>query len=94
MKHLFSDKVQGEWHLVSAPPIGTMDLLLSVNHMSRHPVDLELIGNLRLQSSQFGPELILIGSHPSLQSYKFIVDTAASSILHPSHASINRVSFL
>ena len=78
----------------SAPPINTIDLLLGVDHVSLHPVDLELIGNLRLQSSQFGPELILIGSHPSLQSCKFTVDTAASSILHSSHASINRVSFL
>ena len=76
--------------MVSAPPIGTIDLLLAVDHMSLHPVDTERIGNLRLQSSPFGPELILIGSHPSLQICKVTINTAASSILHSSHASVKK----
>ena len=38
-------------HWYDAPPIGTIDLFLGFDHMSLHPVDLEHIGNLRLQFS-------------------------------------------
>ena len=92
VQHLFSGKVQEKWDLVSNRPSGAIDLLVGVDHLGLHPIDLERIDNLRIQSSPFGPDLILVGSHPTFKSCSITWNKDASQILHSHHASVNRVS--
>ena len=56
---LFSSKVQKKLDLVADGPPGAIDLLVGVDHLGLLPIDLERIYNLRIQSSPFGPDLLL-----------------------------------
>ena len=48
VKHLFSKSIQDQWINVSSRPTGSIDLLLGVDYLRLHPVDLERQENLRI----------------------------------------------
>ena len=92
VKHLFSDSVQEEWAYVSSRPTGSVDLLVGLDYLCLHPVDLEKHENLRVVQSQFANSLILVGSHPLLKSANIRLNEDVAAIRHYAHASVNRVS--
>ena len=92
VKHLFSKSIQDQWTDISSRPTGSIDLLLGVDHLRLHPVDLERQENLRIVSSPFGKGLILAGSHPCLKSSNLRLSEDVAAIRHYAHASVNRVS--
>ena len=92
VQHLFSSQVQKKWDSITDRPAGAIDLLVGADHLGLHPIDFERVANLRILSSSFGSDLILVGSHPSLKSCAVTFSEDASSILHSHHASVNRIS--
>ena len=94
LKHLSSNQIQQQWNLVTTRPVGAIDLLLGADYTGLHPIDIERAGNMRVLSSMFGPELILVGSDPSLKISGTTLVKNASLISQSAKASINRVSAL
>ena len=94
LKNLFSSQIQQQCNLVATRPVGAIDLLLGAGYTGLHPIDIERAGNIRVLSSVFGPELILVGSDPSLKISGTTSVKNALSISQSVKASINRVSAL
>ena len=90
VKHLFSKAIQDQWECVSSRPMGSVDLLIGLDYLSLHPVDVERLDNLRVVSSPFEKGLILAGYHPSLKSSRPRLNEDVAAISHS--ATINRVS--
>ena len=94
LKNLFSSQIQQQCNLVTTRPVGVIDLLLGADYTGLHPIDIERTGNMRVLSSMFGPELILVGSDPSLKISGTTLVKNASLISQSTKASINMVSAL
>ena len=88
VKSFFSSSIQRRWHDVSSRPTGSIDLLIGLDFLRIHPVNVELHNNLRVVSSQFGGGLILSGFHPMIKSSSPKMNKDVAAIRH----TVNRVS--
>jgi len=88
VKSFFSSSIQRRWHDVSSRPTGSIDLLIGLDFLRIHPVNVELHNNLRVVSSQFGGGLILCGFHPMIKSSNPKMNKDVAAIRH----TVNRVS--
>ena len=90
VKHFFPKPIQDQWECISSRPTGSIDLLIGLDFLSIHPVDVERHDSLRVVSSPFEQGLILAGFHPSLKSSRPKLSKDVAAIRHS--ATINFAS--
>ena len=88
VKNFFSSSIQERWQEVTSRPTGSIDLLIGLDFLGIHPVDVELHNNLRVVSSRFGQGLILSGFHPLIKSSNPKMSKDVAAFRH----KVNRVS--
>ena len=48
IKHLFSGKIQHNWHTIASPPQGNVELLIGSEVLGLHPLEFANSGNLHI----------------------------------------------